>query len=307
MRSKILAACVALSFAAACEQGEPRSAAAPEVAAQPVVADASVATQVAEVPAPTQVAVMEPTAVVAEPLELKTERDNIDHLARANTLFTDGDSGGAVQEARRALFLHPDDEETVRGLAKLAQRAGQHTIAARAFSRLGTLASDDAAPLIQATREYLKAGRVDEALIVGLSSTLRDPTNPEAHHALGRAYLSLGELGHAIERFSTTIDLAPNHAWAKNNLGYAYLRANENEKAVAVLTEAAEALPNAAAVHNNLGVALERVGRGEEAKESYARATVLSPKYVKARVNLNRVAQAPTISPDEPTDESLTP
>ena len=42
---------------------------------------------------------------------------------------------------------------------------------------------------------------------------------------------------------------------------------------------------------NNLGVAYERMGHVTEAKEAYSRATALSPRYVKARVNSDRVAK----------------
>ena len=64
-------------------------------------------------------------------------------------------------------------------------------------------------------------------------------------------------------------------------------------------------LPNVAYVHNNLGVALERTGRGEEAKTAYQQAMDLSPKYVKARLNADRVAKAAQSS-DEQVDEPET-
>jgi Flp pilus assembly protein TadD len=48
-------------------------------------------------------------------------------------------------------------------------------------------------------------------------------------------------------------------------------------------------------VHNNLGVAYERLGRTEEAQAAYATATQLSPRYVKARVNSNRMGKVASL------------
>jgi Flp pilus assembly protein TadD len=86
-----------------------------------------------------------------------------------------------------------------------------------------------------------------------------------------------------------------------NNLGLAYLRSDQNQKAVEILTQAAEFLPQVAYVQNNLGVALERVGQVGEAKLAYARATSLSPKYVKAQLNAKRVKRLAS-SNDQPVD-----
>jgi tetratricopeptide (TPR) repeat protein len=90
-----------------------------------------------------------------------------------------------------------------------------------------------------------------------------------------------------------------------NNLGFAYLRANENAKAVEVLTPASEKLTTVAYVHNNLGVALERMGRKDEAKAAYLHAMDLSPKYVKARVNADRVARSEVPVFDDATPEPV--
>jgi tetratricopeptide (TPR) repeat protein len=72
-----------------------------------------------------------------------------------------------------------------------------------------------------------------------------------------------------------------------------------NQEAVEVLSKAAELLPNVAYVHNNLGVALERVGRTDEASAEYMLSTTLSPKYVKAALNHERVKRTAALSVDE--------
>ena len=59
-----------------------------------------------------------------------------------------------------------------------------------------------------------------------------------------------------------------------------------------VLETASVLLPYVAYVQNNYGVALERTGRHDEAKAAYQHAMDLSPKYVKARINVARMAKA---------------
>ncbi len=129
----------------------------------------------------------------------------------------------------------------------------------------------------------------------------RDPQNVEGWQALGRAHLSAGDLPSAIVALEKAVELKPDHGYALNNLGLAYLRANENPSAAQVLERAAAQLPNVSYIQNNLGVAYERLGRVDEAKIAYERATELSPKYVKARINSERVAKV-QITPDQIED-----
>ena len=231
----------------------------------------------------------------ADILSLKHDQPTVDHLGRAKQLSNEGDRAGALTEAKRAIFTTPNDEETLGFIAVLTQKMGKHELSAEAYGRIAQLRTDDAVPLVQQARALVKGKAFDRAAMVGKDAIKRDSGNPEAFQVAGLGYLGNGELQNAIFMFSKVIELKPDHGWALNNLGLAYLRANENEKAVEVLTKSAELLPNTAYVHNNLGVALERVGRKDEAKQAYLTSTTLSPKYVKARINAQRVAKVGTV------------
>src|SRR6185436_10336340 len=139
----------------------------------------------------------------------------------------------------------------------------------------------------------------ERAVKIGQQAIARDPENPEAYHVTGRAMLSADQLQGAMVMFGKTVELKPDHGYALNNLGFAYLRANMNQEAVEVLSKAAELLPNVAYVHNNLGVALERVGRTDEASAEYMLSTSLSPRYVKAVLNHERMKKTAALTPDE--------
>lgn len=294
---KILAAAVAaLSITACTESSTPPPK---QVAVIPSkVIQAPVITEVRDAGAPFTVAPKEEVPV--DPLVVAHDSRDVDHLGRAKTLVSEGDVKGGLLEARRALFTTPSDVETLSLVAKLSRRTGQHELAAEAWGRVAGLTPEDATPLIQQARAMIKLKDFSGAVIAGREAIARDSGNAEAFQVTGLAQLAMNELAGAIASFEKTIELAPNHGWAHNNLGFACLRANENEKAVAALEKAAELLPTVAYVHNNLGVALERVGRADEAKAAYQQAMDLSPKYVKARINADRVAKAPReVEPEE--------
>ncbi|NTX01103.1 tetratricopeptide repeat protein [Myxococcus sp. CA040A] len=234
----------------------------------------------------------------------------VDHLGRARSLRELGDVSGALTEVRRALHDDPADTDALTLAARLARLQGQSDVALLAYARLGSLVPEDAGALIQQARLLVSLGRHGEAVRVGEEAVLRAPEDAEAYQVLGRAHLVGGELASAILRFQQAVHLDPEHGYALNNLGFAYLRAAENAKAAEVLTQAAELLPNVAYVHNNLGVAWERLGRKEEARAAYGTATRLSPRYVQARVNadrLSRVAQVDLDSPEPRAREALSP
>lgn len=226
----------------------------------------------------------------ADPLSLPHEHlYRVNHLARARTLHELGDPAGAITECRRALHDDPGHEEALRLLARLAPREGSPDLALRALARLGDQFPEDASPLIQQARLLVTLGRFPEAVRVGEEALLREPEEAEVYQVLGRAHLATGALPEAILRFQQAVHLDPEHGHALNNLGFAWLRANENQKAAEVLARAAVLLPHVGHVHNNLGVAYERLGRMAEAQAAYAAATQLSPRYVKARVNAQRM------------------
>lgn len=237
----------------------------------------------------------------AEHVALKHEhRAGINHLEEAKRLREQGDLDEALVEARRAVDDSSNDEEALTLVSNLGRKTHNLELAVDALSKLAELRPDDAVVLIQQARLLMSLGRFAQAVDVGTESIRKDSSNVESYQVVGRAFLSLGQLSQATRYFEKAVELDPEHGYALNNLGFAYLRSNEHTKALEVLQKAAELLPHVAFVQNNLGVALERNGQREEAQLAYNHARDLSPKYVKAIINLKRVAQ--TMTPqEEPT------
>ncbi len=302
MKKRILTCCIAALALAACDEGTPTSAASRgtvitgelknSVDAKKKDAGVTAPIEEAKVVPPKAI---EPVAPIDE-LALSNTQPGVDHLARATQLEGEGDVSGALTETRRALDGRSDDEQTVAEIARLAKKLGRHELAAQAFGRMAELRTDDAMPRIQQGRELLKAKAYGSAVVAAEDAIARDEGNPEGWQVKGIGHLSQDELKDAIRSFEKVVSLKPDHGWALNNLGLAYLRAGENTQALEVLTTAHELLPNVAYVANNYGVALERSGKHEEAKAAIQQASLLSPRYIKAKLNLARTEKEPIVA-----------
>jgi tetratricopeptide (TPR) repeat protein len=290
MKRELLAAVVALSLTG-CERAPPVEPVKVTVTVPPPRAPAPIA-KVPRPAAPEPAPALETPAPV-DPLVAAHEPDaGVDHLERAKAMRERGDLAGALVEARRALHHDPLQLEALGAVERLAKLTGDRQLAAVALERMAILQPEETGPWLRLARTRLGLKDFSGALAAGTEALARDPDSPEAFQVLGRAHLNRGELKDAIAMFERAIALDGRHGYALNNLGFAYLRANENAKAVEVLQRASEVLPQVAYVHNNLGVALERTGDVEGAKQAYSRSSFLSPKYVKAKVNAQRIARA---------------
>lgn len=308
MKNRIVAAAAAALLFAACTESSSQSTPKPiEHRASAVVVPMPSQMVVAEERTPRDAGTMNELAVANTvqqddglPLE-HAHKARVDHLARARELKETGDFDGAISEARRALFDDPSDVEAINLISRVGKLTGDKEYVAAAFGRLSALSPEDPVPMIQQARALLRTKDYEGAIKVAKIATGKDPENAEAFHVIGRAYLASGELQDAIDNFHKAIEIDPDHGYALNNLGFAYLRANENEQAALVLEKAAAVLPHIAYVQNNLGVAYERLGRTEEAKVAYQKSMDLSPRYVKARINSERMKTA-KVTPEIPVD-----
>ena len=299
---KVVASLVASFILAACREPSVKQPQAPAPSRVPQV-----------VPQSVPVAVVAPVAMDAsvvipqvDVLALPDDAPKLDHLALARVLKRDGAFDDALVEARKSLVKFPNDEQALTFIARLSTQLGQHALAQGAQERIAEIKTDDAVPLVRAARSAMAGADFDAAVTRAGQAILRDPFNADAHHVSGRAHLARGELKAAIDALEIAASLDPQNGYVLNTLGLAYLRANENEKAREVLEVAVDQVPNVAYVHNNLGVALERLGLKDDAAKEYMAASTLSPKYVKALINSQRVAKVMLGTTDAPQDESST-
>jgi hypothetical protein len=126
-------------------------------------------------PAPAVVSAPKPTGTAVDILALpRSGPPGVDHVARAEKLRDDGDTAGALIEARRALTDDAENADALALISQLARASGQMTMAAQAYERLGRIDPEDAVPMVQAARMRLAAGNVEAAEALARTAVSRD-------------------------------------------------------------------------------------------------------------------------------------
>jgi Tfp pilus assembly protein PilF len=125
---------------------------------------------------------------------------------------------------------------------------------------------------LQTGREYLMAGRLNEAIAELSTAASLDPQLSEAHNLLGVAYNQKGFGDRAKDSFERAVKNDPQDVETLNNLGFALYQNGNYRAAVDRLKRAAKLAPTDERVLNNLGLALCRLGKFDDAYKSFARA-----------------------------------
>jgi len=125
---------------------------------------------------------------------------------------------------------------------------------------------------LESGRQYLMAGRYNEAIgELSIAASL-DPKLSEAHNLLGVAYNQKGFGDRAKESFDRAVKNDPEDVETLNNLGFALYQNGNYRAAVDRLKRAAKLEPTNERVLNNLALALCRLGRWDEAYTHFERA-----------------------------------
>ena len=125
---------------------------------------------------------------------------------------------------------------------------------------------------LAAGREFLLAGRLNEAITELSTSASLDPRLSEAHNLLGVAYDKKGFADRAKESYQKAVKVQPEDPETLNNLGFSLYQSGNYRAAVDRLKRAAKIAPTDERILNNLGLALCRLGKFDEAYKHFARA-----------------------------------
>jgi Flp pilus assembly protein TadD len=175
--------------------------------------------------------------------------------------------------ADRALLAR----EQARHRAMLALQAAEHMV---------QTAPQDAGSRNFLGAEYLRAGRVDEAIDQLRGAVQLNPNHAEAHNNLGLAEQSKGRIPEAIGAFRRAVSLKPNDDSMHLNLANALSAAGRTAEAVEEWRRTLAINPDSADAHNNLGIALGSRKQIDEAIVHFERTLAINPGYAEAHNNL---------------------
>ena len=125
---------------------------------------------------------------------------------------------------------------------------------------------------LEAGRELLLSGRLNQAITELSTAASLDPKLVEAHNLLGVAFDQKGLAERAKDSYERAVKAEPDDAQTLNNLGFSLYQSGNYRAAVDKLKRAARLAPTDDRILNNLGLALCRMGKFEDAYKNFARA-----------------------------------
>jgi tetratricopeptide (TPR) repeat protein len=127
-----------------------------------------------------------------------------------------------------------------------------------------------------------------------------EPRNDKAFNNRGNMKFRLNDPAAARKDFDEAIRLNPNYAEAYNGRGAAELQLQQFTAATDDFTKAIALAPGFAEPYNGRGFVYAALGNVEAAQRDYEQALRLKPDFPAALANLNRLKQAPSVTPPVP-------
>lgn len=131
-----------------------------------------------------------------------------------------------------------------------------------------------------------------EALRALTASAKEDPYLPDAHHALGLVYHSMGKLDQSLAQYREALRLRPKFSEASNNMGILLIDMGHYDDAVQAfefaLSDILYATPTLA--EGNMGWAYYQMGKVDLAVEHIGNAVASDPQFCRGYEWLMRIA-----------------
>lgn len=191
----------------------------------------------------------------------------------------------ALDAANHAVSLDPALPEAHLALGVVQLGRGQSAEAGMSFAKAQELAPADDAVCRRIADAYSALGRDDTAEEMYQRAVDLRPDFWENHNALGKYFLSRGQLDQAKESFTRITELRPESDVGFSNLAAALMYSGDFKEAVPLLQATLRINPTAH-VHNNLGFAYYSQGRYEEAAEQFESAAKIAPDQDKPWIGL---------------------
>jgi Flp pilus assembly protein TadD len=178
-----------------------------------------------------------------------------------------GDDTAALDSARRAAALAPDNFDAQFTLGRALYGAGDDAGAARAFRAARALRPEDARPLFFLATTLERAGDDAAALSAYRELSTKQPRAAEGHLGLGVLLVKRGgaETDEGLKELALAIEIDPNLYEARVALGRALLSKGRAADSIEHLRRAAALAPGNPEPHYQLSLAYRRLGRKDDA------------------------------------------
>jgi len=245
---------------------------------------------------------------------------------QAQRLLAQGDYPQALSLATTAVAETPDCMLTHLVLADLAREAGHTPVLEKLLVKLRVLAPHDPrvdhlaknlrlrlpSRLLHDGWEALSAQRWQHALVKSQRATHLVHGFGEAHHALGRAHLGLGNQSAALAAFLEAVRFVPHRADIWFDLGMLQRQIGIGDEAIKALSRAVELAPSSSPYRLALAEAQCFDGQPESARETLSELQQRRPGHRTAaalwaqlRVDGERISPSPVQSPAITTARDL--
>ncbi|MCS7287878.1 MAG: tetratricopeptide repeat protein [Roseiflexus sp.] len=214
----------------------------------------------------------------------RNPRDAESYALLAETLIDLGHTSQALESARRAVALHPDNPHYRRALARALRASGQRAEAAEHLSRV----ISDASPAQwweELADDHLALGDLPAARAALERAVAAAPDHAAMRFRLGDVLLRLGEPAAAVEQLRVAIARRSDYAAAHARLAEALITKNDGDYGDAAVEAArlAVALEGRCADHwRVLGAVLRAQGALDDAVDALQRAHELDPESAPA-------------------------
>ncbi|MBU1999487.1 MAG: tetratricopeptide repeat protein [Candidatus Omnitrophica bacterium] len=158
------------------------------------------------------------------PLKVTLEGYSRFEYYRGLVLLQKGDPAGAVSDLRRALSLHPNDDEIAESLGDACYKAGEYREAVISYIRASAIGKREDTALIEKTGIALaESGDINEAkLMFNRVIRLTGDTSRSAHINLGNCFFLDGDYVRAEDEYRIAVAIDPQNPQALYRLASFY-------------------------------------------------------------------------------------